>query len=451
MRNFGTRWLLYLGAVGAGFVLVGATTITAWEYTNSNAFCANACHSVHPEEPLAHRYSRHANVRCVECHLGRIPVAEAFIVKSGHLRHVWHYLTGYERPVTSYSMPVSAKSCESCHTHQPHRDNVLKIYHYFAEDEKNTETRLGLVIRLAGRQSAEQSGEGIRWHTSSAIRFITTDTLKQSIPWVEVTRPDGTKTVYQDRTQSLSESEIAAAEPSTMQCKDCHNRVGHPFPDPEEVVDRALADGRLNSEFPFVKKRAIGLLKQEFDSKEQAQRLVEDSWEKYARDYPQLAEKYPQAWAESKAFLQERQAAMMTLMTYSRFDEPGLSWRSFPENAGHKHSPGCFRCHDGKHLDPDLKPIAVNCTTCHSVPLPFINGKIPTYLLNTINMNKPESHTRPDFMIAHWTKYVEGCSNCHVQFSYGTRNEEFCANSGCHNIRWQSMSLRYKPGAGPTR
>ena len=31
-----------------------------------------------------------------------------------------------------------------------------------------------------------------------------------------------------------------AADKFTMDCIDCHNRIGHPFPNPEEVIDQAL-------------------------------------------------------------------------------------------------------------------------------------------------------------------------------------------------------------------
>jgi hypothetical protein len=77
--------------------------------------------------------------------------------------------------------------------------------------------------------------------------------------------------------------------------------------------------------------------------------------------------------------------------------------------------------------------------------MPFIEGNIPENLLKIINMQKPKSHMAQDFMYEHWTKYVDECSSCHQRFSYGTKNNEFCANSGCHDIRWQNLSLRLKP------
>ncbi len=441
-RTYSFGILILLGVLAIGFMILGGISVATWEYTNSDAFCANACHAVHPEEPVAHHYSRHTNVACVECHLGRVSTFKAVFVKAKHARHLWAVLTGYERPLTSYSMPVSVDSCESCHSHHPHKNSVLKVFHHYADDKNNTETKIGLVLRLQGRQSGEASGEGVEWHTRNRIRFIATDAQKQNIPWVEMVRADGTTVVYQDRTQTLSEEEIEQAEKKVMECDDCHNQAGHPFLNPEEVLDRALADGRLNKEFPFVKKRTKELLMQQFEDREDAQRLVEEAWKKYAEDFPELAKKYPKAWAESKKFLEERQAFMVNLMSYGRFEAEGVSWRSFPQNIGHKHSAGCFRCHDGKHRDDNSNLIAVNCTTCHSVPMPFKEGNIPAHLLNIINMQKPKSHMEPDFMKEHWAKYIAECSTCHERFSYGTQDDAFCANSGCHGTRWQNVSLK---------
>ena len=360
--------------------------------------------------------------------------------------HVWAYLTSsFGRPTTSATLPVSEKSCERCHSPQPHRNNKLKVFSHYAEDENNTETKIGLVIRHAGRQTSENSDSGIQWHTDAQIRFIATDKTKQNIPWVEVTRKNGTSTVYRDITEPLSEDEIEKAQKTNMQCADCHNRAGHPFYDPEKVLDAALANGRLDKRLPFVKKRTKELLMQEFNNEDEAQQLIEAAWEKYAEDFPDIEKDYPAAWEESKTFLKERQEFMAKLMQYSRFNKPGISWRTFPENLGHKHSAGCFRCHDGKHRDDKSLPIPVNCTTCHSIPMPINNGGIPENLLKTINMPKPADHRKPDFMIEHWTKYKETCSSCHEKFSYGTKNNEFCANSTCHDIRWQNMTFRLKP------
>ena len=46
--------------IGLGLAVVGAVGIVGWEYSNSNAFCANVCHSVHPEESVNHLAGSHA-------------------------------------------------------------------------------------------------------------------------------------------------------------------------------------------------------------------------------------------------------------------------------------------------------------------------------------------------------------------------------------------------------
>ena len=84
--------------------LMGTAGVATWEYTNSDAFCTDACHSVHPENAFAHKASQHAEVSCVECHVGRISTFEAVFRKAGHMKHVWSLLTGYERPITSPSL-----------------------------------------------------------------------------------------------------------------------------------------------------------------------------------------------------------------------------------------------------------------------------------------------------------------------------------------------------------
>ena len=85
--------------------LMGAAGVATWEYSNSDAFCTDACHSVHPENAFAHKASQHAEVGCVECHVGRISTFPKMIRKTGHMSHLWAVIFGYERPLTAPSLP----------------------------------------------------------------------------------------------------------------------------------------------------------------------------------------------------------------------------------------------------------------------------------------------------------------------------------------------------------
>ncbi len=43
-----------------------------------------------------------------------------------------------------------------------------------------------------------------------------------------------------------------------------------------------------------------------------------------------------------------------------------VDWRTYPDNIGHKFSPGCFRCHEGRHENQLGEVISHECSICHS-------------------------------------------------------------------------------------
>lgn len=262
-----------LVAVPVIMLLVSAG-IGTWEYTNSDAFCADACHAVHPENAFTHAQSQHAQVACVECHIGRMSFFPAAIEKSGHVTHGWAMVVGYERPLTSPSLPAASVSCEGCHTAVTHRFNSVRVSRRFAPDETNTETKLTLAVRTVGREFGREPPRDVNWHSSGAVRFVATDPQKVDVRWVEATRRDGTKVVYQYVDTPLSDADLEQADVRVMDCVDCHNRAGHYFRDPEVQVDEAMARGDLNPELPFVKARVMQLVTTPFDSEEEIRAAV---------------------------------------------------------------------------------------------------------------------------------------------------------------------------------
>jgi len=442
-KKFSMRTIVTAAAVlVVSFVILGAVSVAGWEYSNSNYFCATTCHAVHPEEPYAHQSSHHANVDCVECHIGRISTFRAMREKSGHIVHAWSFLVGYERPLYAPSFAGAEESCEGCHTSEPHRHNTVQVHKRFAADRRNTEKKLTMTVRLSGREFGGDERKDVDWHSSGAIKFISDDPQKQEIRWVEVTQPDGTKQIYNNVTAPIGDDEITQAEIQVLDCADCHNRAGHPFRNPEEEIDEALADGRLSSSLPYVKARTVELLEQEFDTEDEARELVQQAWEKYQADFPDLEEKNPEAWHEAREFLEERQEFMTNLMVRSRFvDAEDVSWRSFPDNNGHKLDPGCFRCHGGRLQTAEGTPITVNCTNCHSIPLVTKRDRVPDYFLSLIDKRKPDSHRDPAFISKHFDLAAEECTTCHGVLRFGVNDRTYCSNSGCHGELWEYLDL----------
>lgn len=426
------------------FAVMGAAGIATWEYTNSDGFCANACHDVHPENAFAHHASQHANVACVECHIGRMSTFPAMLEKAGHVSHAWSRIVGYDRPLTAPSLPASERSCEGCHTAQPHRHNSLRIKRHFAADEQNTETTTALVVRAIGRGMQDDGRRGIAVHSRLQVRFIATDPQKRSIPWVEVTRPGGSVTVYQDPAEKLDPEMIRDSAKRVLECADCHNLAGHPVRSPDDLVDEAIADGTLDARFPYIKARAVELLNQPFRNRAEAMTLLSEARARYRADYPDLPERFPQDWEESQEFLEERQDQMAAMLLRNQFDAADISWRSFPDHSEHRNSPGCFRCHNGRHQSEDGRLIPVSCTTCHGIPVVTARRTIPLQLLDLTNVPRPDSHKVQDFVFRHADMAFEDdadCEGCHGEIDFGDDNGSFCSNSGCHDARL--------PGFGP--
>jgi hypothetical protein len=58
------------------------------------------------------------------------------------------------------------------------------------------------------------------------------------------------------------------------------------------------------------------------------------------------------------------------------FPEMAVDYRTHPNNIGHMKWPGCFRCHDGKHVSSEGLVIRNDCNVCHTTLQQQEAGKI---------------------------------------------------------------------------
>jgi hypothetical protein len=388
------RTLLTGAAFIAGFIILGVIAIQVWDYSNSVGFCANTCHDVHPEEPASYEDFYHASVKCTECHMGRVNTIRGIILKAGHFRHLPEVIFhNYERPLESVTMRPANESCERCHWPPAfHGDTVREIKH-FEPDQTNTEKRTYLILKTGAGTRPEGLGYGIHWHITNPVEYIATDERKQDIRWVRTTLPDGRTVEYNDVTDPLTAAEIASAEKHTMDCVDCHNRMGHPFDSPADLIDQALADGQLSTDLPYIKRRMLDLLSASYADQQEALQAVDQFKTQYSADFPQAAE-------TQAAAIDQAQAMARDLITRLVFEEPGVTWQDFPDNGGHKDFVGCFRCHDGKHQSSDGESIRLHCNICHSIPL-TVGASERTPELPVTTVSEPPSHLETNFIADH--------------------------------------------------
>jgi hypothetical protein len=422
--------ILIVAIIIAVFLLLGFISIEGWEYSNSTAFCATACHQVHPEEPVAFQDSYHSSVKCVECHMGRGGTIRSMILKAGHSKHLPAVVfRTYGRPLESESMRPASESCERCHNALSLHGDRLKEIPYYLPDELNMSKRRYLILKIGGRAKEKALTDGMHWHIINRVDYIARDEHKQEIPWVRVYGSEGQVVEYNDRDDPLPAEEIENAEKRTMDCLDCHNRVGHPFLTPEKMVNEALADERLSRSLPYAKKELTELLSSEYVSQEDAVSAAENLQSRYNENYPDLAAAHIEEIQRAAVFAQEVIPRLI-------FKTPGVTWKSFPNSGEHKNFPGCFRCHDGNHFSDQGSVIPLQCTLCHGIPATVEERDGPPRL-PVSQPSKPQSHEEPTFIFDHRLLATKECASCHGTVAFGRDDSSFCANSACHGESWK--------------
>ena len=355
------RTLLVVCAGGVLFLAVSAVaTYRAFLYTESNEFCGTVCHQVMTPEYQALQTSSHARVHCVDCHIG--PGVDWYVrSKLSGMGQAWAVLFGtYELPIETplEHLRPARDTCEHCHWPARFSGSIERVQWHFWYDEASTPSRYHLLMKVGGVSPATGRPEGIHWHSdsSSAVRYWPRDRARRDIPWVEVERPDGSRTVY--RTPDAG-ALPPADEVRRMDCIDCHNRPTHVFRPPAELVNAAMAEGVLDRRLPYLKRNAVEILSIPFQT-------TAESRERIAAE---VADRYPVGSAGGlvTAGMQASLADTLSrLYEAGHFPEHGASWRSYPDHLGHRVFPGCFRCHDGEHRAEGGEVIRAGCDLCHT-------------------------------------------------------------------------------------
>ena len=432
------RLLPYATLVAIG-LLIFAVTGAAWEYTNSSEFCGTACHTM-PPEYAAYQVSPHARVNCVECHIGRGFLATQFTRKAGDLSHVIQFIGAeYEVPIYIKKLRPASQICERCHNPQKFSDDSLREIKRFDAEKDNEETVTYLAFKTGGGTHREGRGKGIHWHIENKVEYIATDDprLEQVIPWVRVTYADsGQVEEFVDVEANLPPDFVQQNQSRirVMDCMNCHNRISHLFRTPSDALDDAMGRGIISPEIPYFKKNAVAVMERQYPSMEEARKAIRGLRDYYATNWPAYYARYPDVVNNAVAELE-------TIYERMVFPTMDVSWTTHPNNLGHKDWPGCFRCHDGKHLNADNESIRIECNLCHSIPLRSRpDGIVPP--LPVEEAFEPKSHIDSNWISRHRFEFDGTCDGCHdVSNPGGSDDSSFCANSGCHATEWKFAGL----------
>jgi nitrate/TMAO reductase-like tetraheme cytochrome c subunit len=334
------------------------------EYMDSSRFCGLTCHKVMAPEYGAYLNSPHSRVACTSCHIG--PGASwAVKAKIDGVRQVVAVVFGtYSRPIPSpvHTLRPARATCEQCHWPQKYAGDKLRIITKYAEDEKNTVTKTVLLLKLGGRHATGAVGiHGRHLDDKARISYVTTDGRREVIPTVDYIDDDGKTVTFASTEIKPNAAQKAKAETRVMDCIDCHNRPTHAYQLPERAVNEAMANGAISPELPFIRKKAVEVLKVDYPSRETAF----DRIEKDLTDYYKAT--YPEVYRTRRATVETAVREVQRIYGRNVFPDMRLTWGTHPNHIGHEDFLGCFRCHDGNHQAAGGRVITQDCDACHQI------------------------------------------------------------------------------------
>ncbi len=421
------RWRLILPYAVLGvltiIVVIGATY--GWNYTNSPGFCADGCHTM-PPQGVTYAQSPHANVYCTECHIGRAFVGTQLSRKVQDVREIVAMTTSsYEYPIRATRLFPARETCEQCHLPEKFSDDSLRSITHYANNIQNTETQTYLIMKTGGGDAREGLGLGIHWHVANTVEYYSDDGMQQEIPFIRVHNADGTTTEYTDIESDFDLATVDEAELQQMDCITCHNRIAHDFKSPEDAMDDYMSRGLISADIPDIHMNGAMILRGDYENREAGLEAIAGLEERYQTEYSDF-------YAENSELVQEAIVSLQHIYATIVFQEQEVDWTTHPTNIGHMDAPGCFRCHDGKHLNAEKEAIRLECNICHSIPVVRGEDDFVTNLEISHGL-EPESHQNPSWINLHNQVFDQTCSNCHTtEDAGGTSNTSFCSNSACH-------------------
>ena len=190
---------------------------------------------------------------------------------------------------------------------------------------------------------------------------------------------------------------------------DCHNRGAHHFRSPQTAIDLYISAGRIDATLPDIKEQAVEALVGAYENTGDAKGSIEE----YLTGFYQL--KFSLTWALWEPNVRQAIAAVQHIYEENFFPFMREEWKTYPENIGHKDSAGCFRCHDGLHVDSSGKTVRSGCGICHGFLNPvrgdeqaLVEGSFrhPMDLTKHLNLRCSQCHTGGVLL---------GCLDCHIK------------------------------------
>ncbi|MFC1761356.1 NapC/NirT family cytochrome c [Planctomycetota bacterium] len=334
----------------------------AFHYTESVEFCGALCHTVMHPEYTTFKSSPHGRVKCAECHIG--PGADWYVqAKLSGIRQVIRTLSNsFERPIKTpvENLRPAEDTCKQCHWPGKYFGTFDFNRMYYTSEEDASPWFMRMLLNVGG---GDYQSYGVHAHMNldHDIFYAAEDDRRQEISWVKSVDKEGGETIFTTEDSPWINTPPPPERIRQMDCIDCHNRPTHQFLPPDRLINRALQYGEIDPNLTDIKALAVEALAKEYSSTEEAitsiDKMLRDF---YSTDDGSLSE--PKQMAVEKAIQK-----IVELYKNNMFPEMKTRWETHPDNIGHFHTPGCFRCHSGEHRSSAGKTISRDCNACHLV------------------------------------------------------------------------------------
>jgi hypothetical protein len=258
-------------------------------------------------------------------------------------------------------------------------------------------------MKIGGGNIEAGPTSGIHWHMNLAneLTYVPSDSTRQVIPWIRSRGPDGTVVVYKSPESPITDEEILKAKKRRMDCIDCHNRPTHIYHPPARSVNHVMALGWIDPTLPGVKGIAVKALEVPYATNRGAIDSIKLAIDEYYRT------EHPSAAVSKRAEINRAISEVQKIYSRNYFPEMQVNWKRFTNNIGHMYYPGCFRCHDGKHVSDGGKALSRDCNICHTILAQQFEKDTLRLSLGGVNYRHPV-----DIGDA-WKEM--NCSDCHNQ------------------------------------
>jgi nitrate/TMAO reductase-like tetraheme cytochrome c subunit len=388
--------ILFLSTLGS---------LKAFHITESVEFCGTLCHRVMEPEYTAYQNSPHANVTCVECHVGS---GASWYVKSkiSGLYQVYAvlakaYPTPTETPV--HDLRPARETCEKCHWPEKFYPRSIQSLKYFLADSTNSEWDIMLQMKLGPEYTGLGFKEGIHWHMNPDvnIEYSSVNDKREVINYVRYTnRATGVETVYSNEANQVDDSILKISIQRTMDCIDCHNRPSHNYNSPTVYFDNALLTGSVSKDIPYIKKVSMEILRNKFSTKDTALMEINNGITSF------YSSSYKEFFDKNRDVINSSISSIQKAYSQNTFPFMKVSYDTYPDHIGHLESEGCFRCHNDSFKSENGKVISKDCNLCHS-----ILGQGKPGQMKLTNVRDALEFEHPVDIGTAWKE--ANCSDCH--------------------------------------